>query len=111
MISTRWWRARVPRASAPSSSPAPRRSRAGTPLFLHSRDAHPRFAQIVRTHGVKQAVAHCFTGEAEELHAYLDLGLYVGITGWISDERRGTHVLRLVQDIPADRLLLETDSP
>src|SRR5437899_2500964 len=72
----------------------------GKPLFLHSRDAHPRFAQIVRTHGVKQAVAHCFTGEAEELHAYLDLGLYVGITGWISDERRGTHVLRLVQDIP-----------
>jgi len=83
----------------------------GKPLFLHSRDAHPRFAQIVRTHGVKQAVAHCFTGEAEELHAYLDLGLYVGITGWISDERRGTHLLRLVQDIPADRLLLETDSP
>jgi len=83
----------------------------GKPLFLHSRDAHPRFAQIVRTHGVKTAVAHCFTGEAEELHAYLDLGLYIGITGWICDERRGTHLLRLVRDIPADRLLLETDSP
>ena len=83
----------------------------GKPLFLHSRDAHPRFAQILRTHGVKTAVAHCFTGEAEELHAYLDLGLYIGITGWICDERRGTHLLRLVRDIPADRLLLETDSP
>ena len=83
----------------------------GKPLFLHSRDAHPRFAQILRTHAVKTAVAHCFTGEAEELHAYLDLGLYVGITGWICDERRGTHLLRLVRDIPADRLLLETDSP
>ena len=83
----------------------------GKPLFLHSRDAHPRFAQILRTHGVKTAVAHCFTGEAEELHAYLELGLYIGITGWICDERRGTHLLRLVRDIPADRLLLETDSP
>lgn len=81
------------------------------PLFLHSRDAHPRFAEILRHHRVKDAVAHCFTGEKDELHAYLDLGLYIGITGWICDERRGTHLLQLVRDIPADRLLLETDSP
>ena len=81
------------------------------PLFLHSRDAHPRFSQILRTHGVQKAVAHCFTGEREELHACLELGLYIGITGWICDERRGTHLLQLVRDIPADRLLLETDSP
>ena len=83
----------------------------GLPLFLHSRDAHPRFAEILRHHRVKDAVAHCFTGEKDELKAYLDLGLYVGITGWICDERRGTHLLQLVRDIPADRLLLETDSP
>ena len=83
----------------------------GKPLFLHSRDAHPRFAQILRTHGVKTAVAHCFTGEKEELHAYVELGLYIGITGWICDERRGKHLLTLVRDIPRDRLLLETDSP
>jgi TatD DNase family protein len=87
------------------------------PLFLHSRDAHPRFADILRNHsrgaekGLPPAVAHCFTGERDELHAYLDLGLYIGITGWICDERRGTHLLRLVRDIPADRLMLETDSP
>lgn len=83
----------------------------GKPLFLHSRDAHPRFAEILRHHGVKRAVAHCFTGEREELRAYLDLGLYVGITGWICDERRGKHLLDLVKEIPADRLLLETDAP
>jgi TatD DNase family protein len=83
----------------------------GKPLFLHSRDAHPRFAEILRHHRVKDAVAHCFTGEKDELHAYLDLGLYIGITGWICDERRGTHLLQLVRDIPAERLLLETDSP
>jgi len=81
------------------------------PLFLHSRDAHPRLSQILKTHGVQRAVAHCFTGEREELRACLDLGLYIGITGWICDERRGTHLLQLVRDIPADRLLLETDSP
>ena len=83
----------------------------GKPLFLHSRDAHPRFAQILKTLGIKNAVAHCFTGGREELKAYLDLGLYIGITGWICDERRGRHLLELVREIPRDRLLLETDAP
>jgi TatD DNase family protein len=81
------------------------------PLFLHSRDAHPRFAQILKDLKVEKAVAHCFTGEREELRAYLDLGLYIGITGWICDERRGRHLVELVRDIPRDRLLLETDAP
>ena len=81
------------------------------PLFLHSRDAHPRFYEILKHHGVKNAVAHCFTGEKEELHAYLELDLYIGITGWICDERRGHHLVSLVRDIPRERLLLETDSP
>jgi TatD DNase family protein len=83
----------------------------GKPLFLHSRDAHPRFAEILRNLRVGKAVAHCFTGGAEELRAYLDLGLYIGITGWICDERRGAHLVPLAKEIPADRLLLETDSP
>jgi TatD DNase family protein len=83
----------------------------GKPLFLHSRDAHPRFADILRSHRPARAVAHCFTGERDELHAVLDLGLYVGITGWICDERRGGHLVELVKDIPPDRLLVETDAP
>ncbi len=81
------------------------------PLFLHSRDAHPRFSQILRLLKPPKAVAHCFTGEKDELHAYLELGLYIGITGWICDERRGRHLLELVREIPHDRLLLETDAP
>jgi TatD DNase family protein len=81
------------------------------PLFLHSRDAFPRFSDILRTFSLPNAVAHCFTGGKAELHAYLDLGLYIGITGWICDERRGAHLVALVREIPADRLLLETDAP
>jgi TatD DNase family protein len=81
------------------------------PLFLHSRDAHPRFYEILRHHAVKHALAHCFTGERDELRAYLELDLYIGITGWICDERRGRHLLDLVREIPRERLLLETDSP
>ena len=85
----------------------------GKPLFLHSRDAHPRFAEILRAHRdrLPKAVAHCFTGDRQELRAYLDLDLYVGITGWICDERRGAHLLELVREIPRQRLLVETDAP
>jgi len=83
----------------------------GKPLFLHSRDAFPRFSKIISSLKPKKAVAHCFTGTREELHSYLDLGLYIGITGWICDERRGAHLLELVKEVPKDKLLLETDAP
>jgi len=86
--------------------------RCGKPLFLHQRDAHADFMAILRQAGtLPAAVVHCFTGSREDLHDYLDAGHYVGITGWICDERRGTHLLDCVRDIPGDRLLIETDSP
>jgi TatD DNase family protein len=81
------------------------------PLFLHSRDASEAFVKVLRKFSLPNAVAHCFTGDKAELHSYLDLGLYIGVTGWICDERRGAHLLDLVKEIPAGRLMLETDSP
>jgi TatD DNase family protein len=81
------------------------------PLFLHSRDAHPRFSQIISSLKPRKAVAHCFTGEREELHAYLDLGLYVGITGWICDERRGQALRESAALVPRERVMIETDAP
>jgi TatD DNase family protein len=83
------------------------------PVFLHQRDAHEDFLAILREHReqLTAGVAHCFTSEGPELAAYLELGLAIGITGWICDERRGAHLLPLMREIPADRLLLETDGP
>ncbi|HLX79097.1 MAG TPA: TatD family hydrolase [Burkholderiales bacterium] len=84
----------------------------GKPVFLHQRDAHEDFAAMLAERAREwHGVAHCFTGGAAELDAYLALGLAIGITGWICDERRGAHLLGLVRDIPPGRLLLETDSP
>nr|BFE90288.1 hypothetical protein GCM10020185_08240 [Pseudomonas brassicacearum subsp. brassicacearum] len=45
------------------------------------------------------------------LFSYLDLDLHIGITGWICDERRGTHLHPLVREIPRGRLMLESDAP
>ena len=83
------------------------------PVFLHQRDAHERFLPIMQEyrHALPGAVAHCFTAGARELEAYLALDMHIGITGWICDERRGAHLLDLVGEIPANRLMLETDSP
>ena len=84
---------------------------AGKPVFLHQRDAHDDFIAILREHRVRNGVAHCFTGGEKERDAYLELGLHIGITGWINDERRGLHLREVVKGIPADRLMLETDAP
>jgi TatD DNase family protein len=85
----------------------------GRPVFLHQRDAHEDFMAVLEPAmaGLSRAVAHCFTGDAAALEAYLDLGLYIGITGWIADERRGRGLYGIVGRIPDDRLLIETDSP
>ena len=82
------------------------------PLFLHERDADQRFYDIL-TAARKSvpAVVHCFTGSHESLKTYLELGLHIGITGWICDERRGQLLRELVREIPLDRLMIETDAP
>jgi len=83
------------------------------PLFLHERDAFDAQYSLLKDYRsqIKGAVVHCFTGEAQALKAYLDLDLYIGITGWICDERRGQTLYDLVQYIPDNRLMIETDAP
>lgn len=83
------------------------------PVFLHCRDAHERFLSVLTPWLPKLpgAVIHCFTGTRQELEACLAVGLSVGITGWVCDERRGVELRELMPTIPADRLLLETDAP
>jgi TatD DNase family protein len=83
------------------------------PLFLHQRDAHEPFTSILKEYLSQTVggVAHCFTEDFGKARAYLDLGLYVGVTGWICDERRGRDLRETVTKLPLDRLLIETDAP
>jgi TatD DNase family protein len=85
----------------------------GKPLFLHQRDAHADFMAIMKGFDgrIGPAVVHCFTGTREECFDALDAGYFIGITGWLCDERRGQHLREFVKDIPADRLMVETDAP
>ena len=83
------------------------------PLFLHERDAYNDFHSILSkyTNKITNAVVHCFTGNLIALKSYLELGLYIGITGWICDKKRGSELREIVKYIPKDRLLIETDAP
>lgn len=85
----------------------------GKPVFLHERDAFDTQIQILKDYmpQLKGAVSHCFTGERVHLEQYLDLGLHIGITGWICDERRGVELFNMVHLIPDDKLMIETDGP
>ena len=85
----------------------------GLPLFLHLRDAHADFHAMLSEHraALSDVVVHCFTGNREEMLAYLELDCHIGITGWICDERRGTHMKDYLGEIPAGRLMIETDAP
>ncbi|MDX3772671.1 TatD family hydrolase [Chromatiaceae bacterium AAb-1] len=81
------------------------------PVYLHERDAFGTQLAILKEHQISLGVVHCFTGDTTQLKAYLDLGLYIGITGWVCDERRGQALQQAIPYIPDDRLLLETDAP
>lgn len=87
--------------------------RCGKPVFLHQREAHGDFIAVLKAFRDRlgPVVVHCFTDTRPALHDYLDLDCHIGVTGWICDERRGLELKQLVVDIPADRLMIETDAP
>ncbi|RVU39930.1 hydrolase TatD [Rheinheimera riviphila] len=80
-------------------------------VYLHEREAFSDQLALLKQHQIDFGIAHCFTGDATQLKAYLDLGLYIGITGWLCDERRATMLQDALQYLPLDRLILETDAP
>ncbi len=83
------------------------------PLYLHQRDAHDDFFGILKELHTSDNnfVVHCFTGNKKELTDYLDMGGYIGITGWICDYRRNQDLSEAIRYIPLDKLMVETDCP
>lgn len=85
------------------------------PLFLHEREAHEAFVGILEPFRQAQqlppVVVHCFTGTERELRAYVALGYYIGLTGFVCMDSRGFKLRQMASLIPLDRLLVETDAP
>jgi TatD DNase family protein len=83
------------------------------PVIFHERDTNGRFTELLKAHASAslKGVIHCFSGNAEELNTYLQMGLYIGVTGILTIKKRGRNLRQLVRRIPANRLLIETDAP
>ena len=83
------------------------------PIVLHERDSGGRLLDILQADFSpgRTGVVHCFSGTGKELESYLDLGLFIGVTGIVTMKDRGAPLRRLVSRIPDDRLLIETDAP
>lgn len=83
------------------------------PLFLHQRDAFEPWLEMLLPYvnQVPAMISHCFTGDLAQLNACLAQDIYIGITGWLCDERRGQELRTIVKHIPLERLMIETDAP
>lgn len=92
----------------------------GKPIVIHCRDAFRRLAAIVQDEQSQarrvQGVVHCFTGTWDEARPLLDLGLHLSFTGIVTFPPKKTEdpsksVLRVIERMPLNRLLVETDAP
>jgi len=82
------------------------------PIVVHERDAAQEAAELLRSEGSGKlrGVIHCFTGNYEAACAYLDLGFYLSFTGIITF-KNAEPLREVVQKVPLERMLVETDSP
>ncbi|WP_288016531.1 TatD family hydrolase [Blastomonas sp.] len=85
----------------------------GLPLIVHTRDAEDDTAAILVEEmgkGAFPALIHCFTASADFAAKVLDLGLYISISGIVTF-KNAKDLQAVARDIPADRLMVETDAP
>ncbi len=85
-------------------------NQSGKPMIIHTRDAKADTIKVMQEEKAQQGVMHCFAEDWETAEAALDLGFYISFSGIITF--KSADALREVaKKVPADRLLVETDSP
>jgi len=85
----------------------------GLPLVVHTRDADADTSAILEEEmrkGPFSGVVHCYSSSRELAERAVEIGLYLGIGG-IATFKRSTELRATIEDMPRDRLLLETDAP
>lgn len=85
------------------------------PLYMHDRDAshdmYPILKEAKERYPNLKGIIHCFTGKVTYMKKYIELGFYIGITGWICDEKRNKDLVEAVKNLPLNKVILETDAP
>ena len=86
----------------------------GLPVQLHIREAHGDCMDMLRARAsagrMPGGIMHCYTGSWEAAKVYLDLGLYISLSGAVTF-KNAPKLAEVARNVPADRLLVETDCP
>lgn len=80
------------------------------PVIIHSRDAEEDTIALIREAGVTGGILHCFTGSRWMAEQLFELDFYFSFSGIVTF-KNGAALLEIARDVPADRILVETDSP
>ncbi len=80
------------------------------PVVIHDRDAHKDTLDIMKEYPSVKGIVHCFSGSVEFAKECVKLGYYIGITGVVTF-KNAKKIIEVVDAIPLDRLLVETDCP
>lgn len=80
------------------------------PVVIHDRDAHADTLEIMKEFSNVKGVVHCFSGSVEFAKECIKLGYYIGITGVVTF-KNAKKLVNVVEEIPTNRLLVETDCP
>ena len=85
---------------------------AALPIIVHTREAEARTVAILREEHAEEVggVVHCFSGSAALARAAIELGMFVAFSGIVTFPR-AEELRAVARDVPADRLLVETDAP
>ncbi|RMX36956.1 hypothetical protein pdam_00000960 [Pocillopora damicornis] len=85
------------------------------PLLAHERASHQKFIEVLSHFSgrLPSIVIHCFTGSVSEMSAYVAMGFYIGICGFICKDSPGKALRDALKEgvLPLDRILLESDAP
>lgn len=83
------------------------------PVIIHSRDAFQDTLDCIKNVGYDNGIIHCYSYGQEEAKAFLDRGWYISLSGGVTYTKKSKMeaMKGLLQSIPEDRILLETDAP
>lgn len=80
------------------------------PVVIHSREAAQECFNMIKSSGVRRGVIHCYSGSAQMALDYIKMGFYIGIGGTLTYQN-AKKTVEVVEAIPLEKILLETDSP
>ena len=83
---------------------------AGMPVVIHSREAMKDTIDILKAYGSGDGIIHCYSGSKESAKILLDMGYYISFAGPVT-YKNAKEAPEVVEYVPLDRILIETDSP